>query len=309
MKLMSKFLYSLKQGIKGAFHNKTMTIISTISISASLIILGIVLTIVLNINQFIKYAQDEINEVRVSIEEFTNDDARIELKNKIKDINGVKGVEFKTKEASFNDLKRSFGEEAYLLEGVQNPLEDSFLVTIDNPENIKQISREISKLEGVTEITYFQDIIQNFLSISSTVKKFGSILIGGLLLICLVIISNTIKSRVYSKKEEIQIIKYVGGSNLFVVSPFIVEGFFIGLVGATLAIGICLVMYGYIVENLKQFINPINNIMSGAVLPLASISSSLISTLLITGVVIGVLGSVISVKRHLKVESNRGKIE
>ncbi|CEI72203.1 permease-like cell division protein FtsX [Romboutsia hominis] len=301
MKLMSKFLYSLKQGIKGAFHNKTMTIISTISISASLIILGIVLTIVLNINQFIKYAQDEINEVRVSIEEFTNDDARIELKNKIKDINGVKGVEFKTKEASFNDLKRSFGEEAYLLEGVQNPLEDSFLVTIDNPENIKQISREISKLEGVTEITYFQDIIQNFLSISSTVKKFGSILIGGLLLICLVIISNTIKSRVYSKKEEIQIIKYVGGSNLFVVSPFMVEGFFIGLVGATLAIGICLVMYGYIVENLKQFINPINNIMSGAVLPLASISSSLISTLLITGVVIGVLGSVISVKRHLKV--------
>ncbi len=301
MKLMSKFLYSLKQGIKGAFHNKTMTIISTISISASLIILGIVLTIVLNINQFIKYAQDEINEVRVSIEEFTNDDARIELKNKIKDINGVKGVEFKTKEASFNDLKRSFGEEAYLLEGVQNPLEDSFLVTIDNPENIKQISREISKLEGVTEITYFQDIIQNFLSISSTVKKFGSILIGGLLLICLVIISNTIKSRVYSKKEEIQIIKYVGGSNLFVVSPFIVEGFFIGLVGAILAIGICLVMYGYIVENLKQFINPINNIMSGAVLPLVSISSSLISTLLITGVVIGVLGSVISVKRHLKV--------
>lgn len=301
MKLMSKFLYSLKQGIKGAFHNKTMTIISTISISASLIILGIVLTIVLNINQFIKYAQDEINEVRVSIEEFTNDDARIELKNKIKDINGVKSVEFKTKEASFNDLKRSFGEEAYLLEGVQNPLEDSFLVTIDNPENIKQISREISKLEGVTEITYFQDIIQNFLSISSTVKKFGSILIGGLLLICLVIISNTIKSRVYSKKEEIQIIKYVGGSNLFVVSPFIVEGFFVGLIGATLAIGICLVTYGYIVENLKQFINPINNIMSGAVLPLASISSSLILTLLITGVVIGVLGSVISVKRHLKV--------
>lgn len=301
MKLMSKFLYSLKQGIKGAFHNKTMTIISTISISASLIILGIVLTIVLNINQFIKYAQDEINEVRVSIEEFTNDDARIELKNKIKDINGVKGVEFKTKEASFNDLKRSFGEEAYLLEGVQNPLEDSFLVTIDNPENIKQISREISKLEGVTEITYFQDIIQNFLSISSTVKKFGSILIGGLLLICLVIISNTIKSRVYSKKEEIQIIKYVGGSNLFVVSPFIVEGFFIGLIGATLAIGICLVTYGYIVENLKQFINPINNIMSGAVIPLASISSSLILILLITGVVIGVLGSVISVKRHLKV--------
>ncbi|WP_195937849.1 permease-like cell division protein FtsX [Romboutsia sp. 1001713B170131_170501_G6] len=301
MKLMSKFLYSLKQGIKGAFHNKTMTIISTISISASLIILGIVLTIVLNINQFIKYAQDEINEVRVSIEEFTNDDARIELKNKIKDINGVKSVEFKTKEASFNDLKRSFGEEAYLLEGVQNPLEDSFLVTIDNPENIKQISREISKLEGVTEITYFQDIIQNFLSISSTVKKFGSILIGGLLLICLVIISNTIKSRVYSKKEEIQIIKYVGGSNLFVVSPFIVEGFFIGLIGATLAIGICLVTYGYIVENLKQFINPINNIMSGAVLPLASISSSLVLTLLITGVVIGVLGSVISVKRHLKV--------
>jgi len=129
MKLASKFLYSLKQGIKGIFHNKTMSFISIISVTASLIMLGIVLTIVLNINQFISATKDEINEVRVSVEADIDDDTRIELKNSIRKIEGVKGIEYKTKESSFKELKKSWGEDAYLLEGIENPL-DSFLIVL-----------------------------------------------------------------------------------------------------------------------------------------------------------------------------------
>jgi len=298
MKLVSKFLYSLKQGIKGIFHNKTMSFISIISVTASLIMLGIVLTIVLNINQFISATKDEINEVRVSVEADIDDDTRIELKNSIRKIEGVKGIEYKTKESSFKELKKNWGEDAYLLEGIENPLDSFYVITIDNPENIKTISNKILKLEGATDVKYYQDVMQNFLTISNTVKKFGGMLIICLLLICLVIIANTIKSRVYSKKEEIQIIKYVGASNGFVIAPFIVEGFAIGILGSSLAVGICIGMYGYIVEKITELIS---SVMGNAILPLTSISTSLIVVLVVTGISIGILGSIVSVKKHLKV--------
>lgn len=298
MKLMSKFLYSLKQGIKGVFHNKTMSFISIISVTASLIILGIVLTIVLNINQFIKVTKDEINEVRVSVEANIEDDARIELKSNISKLKGVKNVEYRTKETSFKDLKKSWGEDAYLLEGVNNPLDDYYVVTIDSPNNIKNISDKILKLDGVNDVKYAQDVMKNFLSVSDTITKFGTIFIVLLLLICLVIISNTIKSRVYSKKEEIQIIKYVGASNGFVIAPFIVEGFIIGIIGSVLAISSCIGMYGYIIEKITTIIS---SVMGNIVLPLTSVYMYLIAVLLVTGISVGILGSVVSVKRHLKV--------
>lgn len=298
MKLMSKFLYSLKQGIKGVFHNKTMSFISIISVTASLMILGIVLTIVLNINQFIKVTKDEINEVRVSVESNIEDDARIELKSNISKLKGVKSVEYRTKETSFKDLKKSWGEDAYLLEGVNNPLDDYYVVTIDSPNNIKNISNKILKLDGANDVKYAQDVMKNFLSISDTVTKFGTVFIVLLLLICLVIISNTIKSRVYSKKEEIQIIKYVGASNGFVIAPFIVEGFIIGIIGSVLAISSCIGMYGYIIEKITTIIS---SVMGNIVLPLASVYMYLIAVLLVTGISVGILGSVVSVKRHLKV--------
>lgn len=298
MKLLSSFLYSLKQGIKGIFSNKAMSFISIISVTATLIILGVVLSVVLNINQFIKVAEDEINEIRVSLEPNLEVESLKSLEDSILKVDGVKKVEYKAKETSFNDMKESWGEDSHLLDGIKNPLDDYYVVTIDNPENIKTISSKIVKLEGAKEIKYHQDIMQNFLDISNKVKKFGGIIISFLLLICLVLISNTIKSRVLSKKEEIQIIKYVGASNSFVIAPFIVEGFFIGILGAGLSVGTCVFIYSKVIQS---GIANVNAIIGNSILPLSSVSSSLLLVLVMTGIVIGVLGSILSVKKHLKV--------
>lgn len=298
MKLLSSFLYSLKQGIKGTFSNKAMSFISVISVTATLIILGIVLSVVLNINQFIKVAEDEINEIRVAIDENVGEDSLQKLQDSILKVEGVKDVKYKSKETSFEDMKDSWGDDAYLLDGVKNPLDDYFVVTINDPDNIKSISNKILKIEGIGKIEYHQDIMQNFLDISNKVQKFGGLLISFLLLICLVLISNTIKSRVLSKKEEIQIIKYVGASNAFVIAPFIVEGFIIGTLGSALAIGTCIFIYSRVIQS---GVTNINSIIGNSILPLTSISSSLLLVLLITGIVVGMLGSILSVKKHLKV--------
>ena len=117
MKLLSNFLYSVKQGIKGIFTNKTMSFISIISVSASLIILGTITSIVLNTNQFIKTTKYEINEIRVSIQPNLDGTSIENLKDKLSNIEGIKSVEFKDKETMLNDMKSSWGEDAYLLEG------------------------------------------------------------------------------------------------------------------------------------------------------------------------------------------------
>lgn len=298
MKLLSNFLYSVKQGIKGVFKNKTMSFISIISVSASLIILGIITSIVLNANQFITMAEYEINEIRVSIKDNLDKSSIDNIKYDLNNIKGIKSVEFKDKETMLNDMKSSWGSDSYLLEGLENPLDDCYIVTLENSQEIKAVSSEISTINNIKNVEYHQDIVDNFIKISDSIKNFGSVLIIFLILICLVIISNTIKTRVYSKKEEIEVIKYVGGSDNFIRMPFIVEGFTIGIIGSTIALVICIYMYKYIIENINKTIGFISNNM---MISVSNIAIFLTTTLFITGITIGVVGSVISVKRHLKV--------
>ncbi len=298
MKLVSNFLYSIKQGVKSTFKNKTMSLLSVISVTAVLIILGIVISIVTNINEFIKVTKDEINEVRVVIDSTISVEERERVKEDILNISEVEKAEYKKKEESFNEMKKSWGEDSYLLDGIKNPLDDYFLATVDNTEKINSIETDLKKIDGVKDIEYHQDIMENFLSVSNTVKKFGGLLIVFLLLICLVLISNTIKSKVYSKKEEIQIIKYVGGSNTFIIAPFVVEGFVIGLVGSVVAIGSCIAIYDYSIARIMDFNS---QLLETTMLSMNEIAIYLVPVLLVIGLSIGILGSIISVKKYIRV--------
>lgn len=298
MKIISKITYSLKQGLKGVFSNKTMSLISIVSVTSVLAILGIVLCIVLNINSFMDKTQNEVNEIRVSLDSKLSEDNRLKVKEELQKISGVESVEYQTKDEAFDNMKESFGDDKELLEGVKNPLDDYFVVTIADSQEIKTLANNMEKIKGVIEVQYYEEIMENFITASNTVKQFGGIVIGFLLIVCLVLISNTIKARVYSKKEEIQVIKYIGGSNRFVIAPFIVEGCIIGLFGSLISLGICTGMYKYVVENMQM---SLNSIVGDMMLPLSSVSYLLVLVLFVTGIMVGILGSGLSVKKYLKV--------
>lgn len=298
MKIISKITYSLKQGLKGVFSNKTMSLISVVSVTSVLAILGIVLCIVLNINSFMEQTQNEVNEIRVALDPKLSEDNTLKVKAELEKINGVESVKYQTKDEAFDDMKESFGDDKELLEGVKNPLDDYFIVTIADSQEIETLAKNMEKIKGVIEVQYYKEIMENFITASKTVKQFGGIVIGFLLIVCLVLISNTIKARVYSKKEEIQVIKYIGGSNRFVIAPFIVEGCIIGLFGSLISLGICTGMYKYVVENMQI---SLNSIVGDMMLPLSSVSYLLVLVLFVTGIMVGILGSGLSVKKYLKV--------
>lgn len=299
MKIISNISYNIKQGFKGIFSNKTMSFISIGSVSASLIILGIVISIVLNVNQFISSTKDEVNEIRAMVSSDLNKDEIGKVKEEISKINGVNSIKYKTKESAFDDMKDSWGEDSYLLEGMDNPLDDYFTVRIENSNNIQSMGHKISKIQGVKEVNYYQDIMENFMKISNTIQKVGSIVIACLFIVCLFMISNTIRTRVYSKKEEIKIMKYVGASNSFVRAPFLIEGFVIGILGAIISSVVAVGIYGYIHENMRNTMSLFET--SNMLIPTQDIAIVLSIIFLAIGTIIGIVGSTISIKKHLKV--------
>lgn len=299
MKIISNISYNIKQGFKGIFSNKTMSFISIGSVSASLIILGIVISIVLNVNQFISNTKDEVNEIRAMVSSDLNKDEIGKVKEEISKINGVNSIKYKTKESAFDDMKDSWGEDSYLLEGMDNPLDDYFTVRIENSNNIQSMGHKISKIQGVKEVNYYQDIMENFMKISNTIQKVGSIVIACLFIVCLFMISNTIRTRVYSKKEEIKIMKYVGASNSFVRAPFLIEGFVIGILGAIISSVVAVGIYGYIHENMRNTMSLFET--SNMLIPTQDIAIVLSIIFLAIGTIIGIVGSTISIKKHLKV--------
>lgn len=299
MKIISNISYNIKQGFKGIFSNKTMSFISIGSVSASLIILGIVISIVLNVNQFISNTKDEVNEIRAMVSSDLNKDEIQKVKEEISKINGVNSIKYKTKESAFDDMKDSWGEDSYLLEGMDNPLDDYFIVRIEDSNNIQSMGHKISKIQGVKEVNYYQDIMENFMKISNTIQKVGSIVIACLFIVCLFMISNTIRTRVYSKKEEIKIMKYVGASNSFVRAPFLIEGFVIGILGAIISSVVAVCIYGYIHENMRNTMSLFET--SNMLIPTQDIAIVLSIIFLAIGTIIGIVGSTISIKKHLKV--------
>ncbi|MFI3210307.1 MAG: permease-like cell division protein FtsX [Peptostreptococcaceae bacterium] len=290
-------MYSIKQGIRGLLSTKGMSFLSIISVSVSLIILSLVMSAILNLNEFIEYTKNEVNEVRVSVVSELTKDELDKLKSTMNNIAYVDSISYKSKETAFDEMKESWDNESYLLDGLDNPLDDYYIVKISDSTQIDFVASELEKIESVIGVNYHQEIMENFLDISETIKRFGGILIIFLFIICIVLISNTIKSRVYSKREEIQIIKCFGGSNTFIIAPFVVEGFFIGTIGSLIASGSFSFAYNHIIDNVNTLLGSIS---TSTLLGMDIILISVIPVLIFSGVIIGILGSIISVKKYLK---------
>ena len=159
MKMISKITYSIRQGFKGIFSNKTMSFISVISVTLVLAILGIVLSIVLNINSFMETTKNEVNEIRVAIDDNLSTEDSSFIKSNLESINGVVSVKYQTKDEAFENLKDSFGEDKSLLEGVKNPLDDYYIVTIEDSNQIKTLANKIEKVEGKNVIDVMATIV------------------------------------------------------------------------------------------------------------------------------------------------------
>lgn len=294
---MGAFKYTVRQAFSQIFRNKNMSSASVFSITAMLLMVGLFFTIMVNVNLMAKNAEDQFDTISVYLKEGVTAEQGAELAEQIKVIDHVADAKYISKDEAMAIMKERWGENGYLLDGVtSNPLPASVEVTSADLEYEDKIVQELNKFDAVDEVRFYRDAIEKVMTITGYIQKGALAIIIVLLIVSLIVVSNTVKLTVHAREEEIHIMKYVGATNWFVRGPFFVEGIIIGLVSSILAVLIVgFAYYKFIEVFTPRFLILFN---SGMV-PFDFIIENLIIIFVALGVCIGALGSILSMRRFL----------
>ncbi|WP_425058455.1 Cell division protein FtsX [Sporomusa carbonis] len=290
------FEYFIREAIISLRRNSLMSIASVSTVALSLLILGMFLIMVLNLNHIASTLENQV-QITVYLEDGLSDRDMREIGARITKLPGVTQVMFIDKEQAMVKFKERLGEQQGLLTalGDTNPLPNSFEVKVDKPEYVKPVAQAAGQLKGVENAKYGQEIIEQMFNLTKMIRIFGLVLIVFLALAALFIIANTIRITVFARRKEIGIMKYVGATDWFIRWPFMIEGVILGFSGALCAVLILSQMYSTLTEKVYE---------SLAFLPLIPkypFLNRISIVLLVVGTAIGALGSTISLRRFMKV--------
>ena len=293
--------YLVGEGFSNVFKNKKSTGASLMIMCATMIIFGIILILGENINHFV-----EETETAQGIQVFIKNEATQaqveELEQKIRKIDGVSKTEFVSKEAALNQMKERFGDKKDLLEGYEgenNIFTASYIVSLTDLKLSKTVQDQILTFDMVKKITSKDETVNTLINIANVVKIGTVALLILLIMISIFIIANTIKLTVHARRKEISIMKYVGATNGFIRWPFIVEGMIIGVLASALSIIIIGIAYTLMAEQLVNI--PFMKVINLSLLSFSDMFNSIIFVYMSLGIGIGALGSVISMRKYLKV--------
>lgn len=289
----------VNQGFQGAWRNRGMGIASIGSITAVLVILGLVLIMILSINNLVTETKGKFDEIQVFLEDDIDLETVRAIETNARQSEGVLTVLYQSKEEALEEMKEGWDENAYLLEGLEsNPLPNSFIVKLEDIEFAGQVVDKLGKLEGVEDVNYFQDLIEKLLALANYVRAGGIGITLILILVSVFIISNTIKITVAARQREINIMKYVGATNGYIRGPFIIEGVLFGLLGSILSILIVNYGYGYFFKSVS---NELYVLFTVYLVPPKALIKDISIIFVAIGTGIGALGSMVSLKRFLNV--------
>jgi len=297
-----KARYIFSQAFKNIWRNRIMGLASVGSVAAVLIILGFIMLIVLNINNFAMVTKETFDEIAVYVKEDVNEEQIKQMGKDFKEIDGVLAVGYQTKDYALNKMKEDWGDDAFLLDGLkENPLPNTYIVQLKDVSNSEHVIEELKSYEGVEEVQFYKDAVNSLIAISDFIKRMGAGLIIILLLISIFIISNTIKITVLNRRKEIELMQYIGATNGYVRGPFVIEGIVLGLIGSLIAIIILLLGYNYFIEYLAGRYVTLLAGLTGYIIEIDIILNDFIIIFATIGVGIGILGSLLSLKKFLSV--------
>ena len=291
--------YFIKQSFRSLWRNRAMSIAAIGSVFAALLVIGLFLTLVLNVDYLATMLESQV-EVKV----YLDDDLSYEIKNTmiedIKDLSGVKDCVFLSKEEALKDFNEQLGDNSCLLEGLEgdNPLPDSFVVSLEDPGMAPNVTMAINSMSNIENVVYGKEELEKLLNITYLLRVGSLVIIAILVLTSIFIIANTIKLTVFARRREVSIMKYVGATDRFVRGPFLVEGVLMGIIGSIFSIAVICLGYYYCIGYVKH---QTIGLISISLLPVYNIFRSLTLSLIIIGILIGFLGSSISIRKFLRV--------
>lgn len=288
--------YFITESVNSVRRNGLMSIASLMTVALSLLILGIFIVMVMNLNHMASALESQV-QVSVYLKDGLKELEMREIGTRITKLPGVTRVTFVGKEEAMQRFKQRLGDQQGLLAelGETNPLPNAFEVKVDRPERVKPVALAAAQLKGIEAARYGQEVVEQLFGLTRMVRIFGMVLIVFLGLAALFIIVNTIRLTVFARRREIGIMKYVGATDWFIRWPFIIEGVMLGFLGACISVVLLTQLYSMVIGQVHE------SLAFLPLLPKYPFIHWVNIFLLVAGVGIGALGSMISVKKFLKV--------
>ena len=295
----STFVRHIRESIKSLGRNGWMTFASISAVTVTLLLVGIFGIIMMNLNKFATDLENDV-EIRVYID-LISDEAEAKaveenLMATIENMPDVEAVVYSSKESELDILIEKYGDDFSLYEQ-NNPLHNAFYVKAKDPHQTVNVAKSIEKLDYIDSVEYGEGKFEKLFNIINIGRNVGLVLIVGLLFTAMFLISNTIRITIVARREEIEIMRLVGATNSFIRIPFVLEGMFLGLIGALIPVGIVSVLYYNLYHSLEER-------LKGEVMQLVEVSTLLTNInilLVVLGMFIGIWGSFMSVRKFLKI--------
>ncbi len=278
-------------------RNKTITLASIITVSATLFIFGIFLIVAQTVNLGVESIESKV-EIKAYLSDEITSAEEENIKKIVTSIEGVKEIVYESKEEAYEKFKERLGENNSILTGFsekRNPLPNSYIISLDETGAALLVEEALINVRGVEDVGNERETVEKIISLSELIRTIGIVIFVILVLVSLFLISNTIKLTVYSRRREIGIMKFVGATNWFIRLPFIIEGMIMGLIGGILSVVVIYFTYQVVYADVTK-----STFYAELVTP-QFILANFSWQFGVTGLLIGALGSFIALKRFLDV--------
>lgn len=287
--------YILPEPFISLRRNVGMTVAAIMTVILTLYLCGIFALMVSNINRNAELMEAAV-EIKVFIEDGINQEQMDHLSAQVRSIDGVASIKFVSRVDALEQMSTKFGSSEEILNAIDtNPLPNSYTLKAESPELVTEIAEQVGKLPNVQDVRYGQGSIEKMFVFMNWIRTLGMGLMVLLGFSAIILISMNIRLSVEARKEEIQVMKYVGASNSFIVWPFILEGMLLGLLGGGLACILVLLSYNAVLNLILSSLNFLTFV------PLGEIGFLLTAGMLLMGLLLGAVGSAIAVRKHINV--------
>ncbi len=299
---LSGVKYLVDQGVDNVWKNRMMAFASFCVLLVSLLLVGLSVLAYYNVDRIIGGMETK-NEIIVYFNDDTSDEALDKIGSQLRAMENVSEVVFYSKEEAYESLKMSMAEYDVLFEslGNDNPLPDAYRLKVEDIDLTKQTIAQIEKLEHIYSIRAPYDFINILTQLREILTWVMGAIILAMVVVSMVIISNTTKASVFARREEIQIMKYVGATNAFIRLPFFVEGMITGFFAGCGALVITWLVYDSLVQILQEQVYLLNIIGMGSIIQFSEIYLPVSLAYLLGGALIGAIGSVVCTRKHINV--------
>lgn len=297
----SNVSYLIKKGVTSVWKNFIMSFASFSILLVSLLQVSITVLVFMNVNIVMKNIEDT-NEITIYVKDGVTDAQRTKIQSLLDNNNNLADVKYISKEQGLENFKENMGEYSELLSYLdENPIPETFLARVKDLSSIKLTVTAISSIDGVEQVKAPYDFAGALINIKNTFTIIIIAILVTLVVVSIIVVSNTIRTSVFSRRNEISIMKYVGATDSFIKLPFFVEGTFIGILSGAAAWGLTWFIYDSVFSLFTDNLSLWEMFGFFDLIPFSGISPFVLLINCAAGAFLGAVGTVISTGKYLKV--------